>query len=139
MSRFENSTATLRFFGDDLDPETITAHLGCSCTRYARKGEVAIGSVTSNERIAKTGSWLLSASDQNPADIDLQISEILTQLTDDLEVWRELTKKYQANVFCGLFMATGNDGLELSATTLMLLGERCLEVWLDVYDQSDVP
>jgi len=137
MSHFETSTATLRLFGDELDPETITSRLGCSYTRCARKGEVTIGKVTGNERIAKTGSWLLSASDQKPANLDLQIAEILTQLTDDLEVWRELTKKYQANVFCGMFMATGNDGLELSATTLQSLGERGLEIWLDVYDHTD--
>ena len=137
MSHFETSTATLRFFGDDLDPEEITSRLGCTYTRCTRKGEVTIGKVTGNERIAKTGSWLLLVSDQEPANLDLQISEILARLTDDLEVWRDLTKKYQANVFCGMFMATGNDGLALSATTLLSLGERRLEIWLDVYDHTD--
>lgn len=137
MSHFETSTATLRFFGDDLDPEEITARLGRSCTRCARKGEVTISKDTGNQRVEKTGSWLLLVSDQKPENLDLQISEVLTHLTDDLEVWRELTEKYQANVFCGMFMATGNDGLSLSAATLQSLGERGLEIWLDVYDHTN--
>lgn len=133
MSGFENSTATLRFFGDDLDPDAITARLGCYPTHCARKGDVTTGRVTGLERSAKTGSWLLSASQQKPENLDLQISEILAQLTDDLEVWREMTEKYQSNLFCGLFMSTGNDAMSISPTTLLALGARGLEVWLDVY------
>jgi len=136
MSAFEHSTATLRFFGDDLDPDTISAKLGCYLARSARKGDAKISIKTGREYIAKTGSWLLSASEQIPTNLDRQISEIFTQLTVDLEVWKELTEKYQSNVFCGLFMATSNDGLSLSPETLMLLGERGLEVWFDVYDHS---
>lgn len=137
MSGFENSTATLRFFGDHLDPDAITARLGCYPTHSARKGDITIGRVTGLERPATTDSWLLSASQQIPENVDLQVSEILAQLTDDLDVWRELTEKYQSNLFCGLFMSTGNDGMSISPTTLLALGARGLAVWLDVYHPSN--
>ena len=137
MSGFESSTATLRFFGDELDPETITARLGCPPTRSARKGDVTIGRVTGREKVAKTGSWLLSALERKPENLDVQVKEILAQLTNDLGVWRELTDKYQSNLFCGMFMSTGNDGMSLPSTTLLALGNRGLEVWMDVYDCTE--
>lgn len=137
MSGFANSTATLRFFGDHLNPEEITASLGCSPTRSARKGDVSVGRVTGQERTAKTGSWLLSAQEQKPAKLDLQITEIFARLTTELDVWKMLTERYQSDVFCGLFMSTGNDGINLSSATLLALGIRGLEVCLDVYDHSE--
>lgn len=136
MSGFEGSTATLRFFGDHLDPEDITARLACPPTRCASKGDVRVGRVTGQERTAKTGSWLLSAQEQKPAKLEQQITEIFARLTTDLEVWRVLTETYQSDVFCGLFMSTGNDGINLSPATLLALGTRGLEVCLDVYDHS---
>ena len=79
----------------------------------------------------------MSALEQKPENLDVQIKEILAQLTNDLGVWRELTDKYQSNVFCGMFMSTGNDGISLASATLLALGNRGLEVWMDVYDHTE--
>ena len=72
-----------------------------------------------------------------PANLDLQIQELLAQVTSDLRVWGELTTKYATDLYCGLFMASSNDGVSLSATTLLALGSRGLEICLDVYDPSE--
>ena len=137
MSAFETSTATLRFFGDSLDPAEVTARLGCSPSDSARMGEVNVGKKTGQQKTAKTGRWLLSAPDKEPANLDLQIRELLSRVTSELPVWQDLTSRYSADVYCGMFMASGNDGVGLSATTLLALGSRGLDLNLDVYDPSD--
>jgi hypothetical protein len=38
------------------------------------------------------------------------------------------------DMFCGLFMKNENEGLSLSAESLAMLGERSIELSLDIYD-----
>jgi hypothetical protein len=87
-------------------------------------------------RIAKTGSWRLSAGRREPEDLEAQILEILGQLTQDLSVWESLSR-YQPDLFCGLFMGNTNDGLPLSAKVLLSLGQRGIALGLDIYDVGD--
>lgn len=87
-------------------------------------------------RIAKTGSWRFHATERVPGDLDAQVSEILDQLTPDLGVWASLSR-YEPDLFCGIFMASSNDGLPLSAKALLALGERGIALDLDIYDSSD--
>jgi len=58
-------------------------------------------------------------------------------LTEDLNVWREITGKYQADLFCGLFMRRGIEGLSLSAESLVALGSRGILMELDLYRGDD--
>jgi hypothetical protein len=43
MAVLSGSTASLRFFGDDLDPDELTKLLGCPPTKSASKGEEIVG------------------------------------------------------------------------------------------------
>ena len=58
---------------------------------------------------------------------------MLDGLTADLAVWQELTTRFRADVFCGLFMDESNEGQSLSPHTLKALGERNLMLDLDIY------
>ena len=136
MGAIDHSVATLRFFGDDLVPDEITALLGASPTESCRKCQELIGSKTGIVRITKTGSWRLSAARREPEDLEAQIVEILGQLTQDLSVWESLAN-YQPDLFCGLFMGSSNDGLTLSAKVLLSLGQRGIALGLDIYDVGD--
>ena len=136
MGVIDHSLATLRFFGDDLVPDEITGLLGANPTVSYRKDQELVGSKTGTVRIAKTGSWRLSAVRRKPEDIEAQIVEILGQLTQDLGVWESLSQ-YQPDLFCGLFMSSSNDGLPLSAKTLLSLGQRGIALALDIYDVGD--
>ena len=136
MGLFDHSAATLRFFGEDLVPDEISTLLGTSPTESCRKGQELIGSKTGTIRTAKTGSWRLKAARREPEDLDAQIFEILDQLTQDLTVWESLAR-FQPDLFCGLFMASSNDSLPLSAKTLLSLGQRGIALCLDVYDVGD--
>ncbi|WP_337243881.1 DUF4279 domain-containing protein [Luteimonas sp. gir] len=136
MGVINHSVATLRFFGDDLVPDQVTALLGAGPTVSYRKGEALIGSRTGIIRTAKTGSWRLSAARREPEDLDAQIMEIFGQLTQDLNAWESLSH-YEPDLFCGLFMGISNDGLPLSAKALLALGQRGVALGLDIYDAGD--
>ena len=81
--------------------------------------------------------WHLEAADQVPGDLDSQIEDLLGRLTSDLGVWREVTSTYRTDVFCGLFMDGSNEGLSLSPSSLAALGNRGIELGLDIYDGDD--
>lgn len=136
MAILSGSAASLRFLGDDLNPDELTKLLGCAPTKSERKGEKIAGKV-SGQRTARSGGWRLRAERREPGDFDTQISEILDQLTDDAHVWRDLTTRFRADVFCGLFMVEGNEGISLSRETLEKLAARGLTIDFDIYDSSD--
>lgn len=137
MSRAQWSTAVLRVFGDDLDPDEISALLGSRPSSFARKGErLAIGTA-GRVRILKTGRWSLNAVDSRPEGVEAQIFAILDRLTGDMDIWRSLSDRYQLDMFCGVFMDSGNDNLSLSSKALFALGQRGIELELDIYDPVD--
>ncbi|SNY65258.1 protein of unknown function [Stenotrophomonas sp. CC120223-11] len=110
MAAFDHSLVTLRFFGDDLLPEEVSALLGVTPTASHHKGQELKGSHSGAVRIARFGSWRLSAARREPEDLEAQIFEILDQLTDDLAVWQSLAR-FRPDLFCGLFMGSSNDGV----------------------------
>ena len=133
MAAIERSVATLRFFGDDLDPAEVTSLLGAEPNVAVRKGEEQVGSKTGTVRIAKTGSWRISATPREPEDLDSQIAEILGALTADPAAWSKLSR-YEPDLFCGMFMGSSNDGVTLSPGSLLELGRRGIRLNLDIYD-----
>ena len=137
MPSFERSRASLRVMGDSLIPEEISRLLGSEPTQAQRKGEEIIGASTGNVRIAKFGMWRLIAEPREPEDLGDQIDELLGRLTGDLEAWAEIRTTCRIDLFCGLFMGSGNDAVLLRPKHLLLLGERGIELDLDIYDSSN--
>jgi hypothetical protein len=135
MSALHESAASIGFYGDDLEPERITASLGAKPTVGVRKGGVWL---TGNgaERVAHTGSWRIVADRCEPADLDGQINDLLDKLSDDLPSWRSFAEEYRGRVFCGLFLASANEGITLRPDTLVRVGERGLLIDLDIYGKD---
>jgi hypothetical protein len=127
------SVATLRIRGDDLLPAEVSNLLRCAPTMSQTRGEVIVGNKTGIERIARTGMWSLHSVDQEPENLDGQIEEILAKVTSDIETWQALARRYRADLFCGLFMESGNEGLVISPASLVALGERGIELALGIY------
>jgi len=139
MAQLQRSAVCLRICGDDLVPEEITRLLGVAPSKACVKGEKIVGKKTGFVRIAKSGMWLLGVKPREPEDIDGQIHEILSQMTDDLAVWRGIAEKYKVDLFCGLFLKGSNEGLTLSPQSLAALGNRGIEMGLDVYSGQVEP
>ncbi len=136
MGVLDHSLVSLRFFGDDLVPDTLSAQLGASPTEASVKGQEILSRSSENVRIAKTGSWRLKAERREPEDLEAQIFELLDKLSGDMSVWVSLSC-YKPDLFCGIFMGSSNDGLPLSAKALLALGERGIALNLDIYNFED--
>jgi hypothetical protein len=132
MSELARSDVTLRFFGDDLIPEELTQMLGCTPTVGVRKDGTWL-TLRGAEKTARTGSWRLNAPRSLPGDLNGQISSLFAQLTTDLAVWEDLARRYRADLFCGLFLRDGNEGMILSVDTLTAISQRRLFVDFDIY------
>ncbi|MGY4396274.1 hypothetical protein ACVWZA_001447 [Sphingomonas sp. UYAg733] len=137
MGMLQKSAASLGFYGDDLDPGRITTALGAEPTVGVAKGGIWLTN-SGWEMVAHTGIWRIVAKRAEPADLDGQINRILASLTSDLSVWRPLADRYRGRFFCGLFLASGNEGLALEPRTLASIGERGLVLDLDIYGK-DLP
>jgi hypothetical protein len=131
------SSATLRITGDALDPTAISILLGHAPTVAHSKGEELVGKVSGTRRVAKFGIWRLEAGDRVPADLDAQIRELLSRLTADLAVWKHISSAYSVDLFCGLFLESGNEGISLSPWSLEQLAARRIEVGFDIYGSGE--
>ena len=136
MTELHKTAASLRFFGDDLDPDEITLRLGAKPTVGVRKGGTWRTSV-GVEKTASKGQWRMTVERRSPGDLDGQLEELFAPLTTDLAVWRDLSGRFQADVFCGLFLNEFNEGISLSPRTLEALGLRGLSLDMDVYGPGD--
>jgi len=133
MAALARSLATLRLFGDDLNPEEVSKLLCADPTWSARTGDVTPSNSPGGVRIARTGSWRLQAAESIPSDVNHQVVEILSQLTPDLDVWRSLVARFDVDLFCGWFLEKSNEGIFLSPNNLLALGERGIELDIDIY------
>jgi hypothetical protein len=132
MTQLHKTTASLIFVGDELDPEELTRLLGGTPTVGVRKGGVWLTS-RGREKTAARGRWSLDAECRSPGDLDAQVAELFAMLTPDLAVWKDLTRRFQAQVFCGVFLGDENEGMRLAPATLMAVGSRGLVLDLDIY------
>ncbi len=121
--------------GDDLGPDEVSRLLGAQPTSSQRKGDRRVTS-SGREIIKKSGGRRLSSGHSEPGDLNGQIRDLLSGLTSDLSIWRDLGERYECDVFCGLFMIESNEGETLEADVLLMLGERGLRLHLDIYDPS---
>jgi hypothetical protein len=99
MATIARSVATLRIIGD-LDPGEVTRLLGSSPSESQTKGEELRGK-SGHPRVAKFGAWRVHASETSPADLDVQVKEILSRLTSDLAAWKELSTRFDIDLFWG--------------------------------------
>ena len=136
MTTLHKTAASLRFFGDDLDPDEITGRLGGQPTVGARKGGTWLTSV-GVEKTAFQGQWRITVDRRSPGNLDGQVRELFAPLTTDLGVWKELSSRFQADVFCGLFMNEYHEGISLSPETLAAIGLRGLSLDMAIYGPED--
>jgi hypothetical protein len=136
MSALEITEAAVRVWGADFDPNDVSTLLGMQPSRSHHKSDIISGTAA-KVRIAKMGEWRLQAPSRFDGNLDAQIVALLSQLPDDLAIWREVSERYSADIFCGLFMQTFNDGLSLEASTFKMLADRKLKLKLDIYCSTE--
>lgn len=138
MTELTETAASLRFYGDDLDPDPITKALGAHPTVGVSKGGVWHTS-TGAPKVARYGFWMLHVPRRRPGDLDGQVIELLSQLTQDLSVWKDLTTRFNSNIFLGFFLREFNEGIGLKPETSLMVGQRGLLLNFDIYSGKDDP
>lgn len=137
MAQIQETKVTLRFGGDDLDPEELTDRLGATATSAAKKGSILL-SASGRERMARTGQWQLRVDAARPGEeLEGQLTRLFDQLTSDLRTWRELSERFDGNLFVGLFLGSTNEGVVIGSEMLAAISARGLELGLDIYCDSD--
>jgi hypothetical protein len=103
---------------------------------------VAIGELLGCPTDSKDArAWRLHAPPSEGADLDAQVAWLLSRVTADVEIWKNVTQEYRVDLFCGLFLERQNRGVTLSPQTLLNLGNRGIAFGFDIYgpnkDQAD--
>jgi hypothetical protein len=121
---------TLRISGGSLEPKEICDALGAQPSRAHRKGERISKSSAWD---APRGQWHLRATDQVPANVNIQVVEIFGKLTSDVSIWNRIATENKIDLIVGLFLTETNQGVELSTRSLALISERGVKLGLDIY------
>ena len=132
MAVVSKTALSLRFMGDELAPLELSRALRCEPDLGVAKGGIW-HTPRGTEQTARTGMWHKHVTKRSPGDLEAQLTELLALVTDDLGVWRQLTTRYRADVFCGLFLSSYNEGIELRPKFLSDLSARGLLLGLDIY------
>lgn len=136
MATVLQTIACLRFFGDDLDPDHVSQVLGAAATNAYRKGDV-MPSEKGMKMVAETGTWQLEADEEFSGELPEQITSLFATLTDDLTVWKNLSARFDGDIFIGLFMAGANEGFSLDPALLCAMAERGLVLEFDLYGAEE--
>lgn len=134
MATIGRVRASLRVFGDTLEPEEVSALLGHKPTRQHRKGDKIDGrGGAKRDAIEPTGAWILDSALSERIDVEEHVEVLLSSLSNDMDEWASLTDRFSASIHCGLFLDQYNEGFELSPRVAQGLSERGLVIAFDIY------
>ncbi len=133
MGTVRETAVSVRFGGDDLDPDEITKLLGTAPDAAHRRGDA----MPQGRGVWRSGLWSCQAPRVIPGDLDAQVARLFAMMTPDLSVWRDLCTRYRGDVFCGLFLEDSNEGIVLSTEAMRAIADRSLTLGLDIYHTGD--
>ncbi len=132
----DETSITLRFFGDELEPSEITEKLECQPTNAYKNGEIIPSKF--KPRVARKGTWLLQHGRNSVLNLEHQISDLFEQLPKDLEVWQDLTKRFESDIYCGAWLKGWNRDVYFSPRLLKQLSDRGLHLGMAIYCDCDI-
>jgi len=134
MAAIGRLRASLRVFGDVLEPAEVSALLGRPPTRQHRKGDKVAGKAGGNgDAVEPTGAWILDSTLSERSELEEHIEVLLASLSNDMDEWASLTHRFSASILCSLFLDQYNEGFELSPRISQALSERGLVIGFDIY------
>jgi hypothetical protein len=132
----ERARVWLRVLGDELDPSHISTLLGRAPTRARRKGDSVILR-SGHTRIARSGSWIVDFDPSPEVTVDEAISALLSTMTDDELIWRQITSAFKVDLVCDMFVRGANQGLVISPSVVQQIAKRNLTFGVDIFSQAD--
>ena len=128
----DKTSITLAIYGDDLIPEEISQLLGCEA-EYIRCGERRSPRASPYKRSA----WLLNHKGDSPITAEEIIREILSKISADSGIWKELSSRYDVQVRIAIHMENWNKGFDLSAETVQQIADLGAKMVFDIYAYVD--
>lgn len=125
----------LRIFGENLEPDEVSALLGCRPTESHHRGDPLPGDP--DHPAAETGSWLLAGEPDSDAEVESQVESLLGRLTADPDEWSSLTTRFSASLLCTLSPEQVDEGFEISPRLARSLAKRGLVIGFAVHDAGD--
>lgn len=120
----------LAIYGDDLDPDEVTAKLGVRPTRGHRRGDRR----RPDSLPFDAGAWLLERRGTQPVEPNRLLAELVAMLPlEDAEVWAELRSRFNVQLRWGLHMSGWNRGFQLSGETMGRISRVVDSVGFDIY------
>jgi hypothetical protein len=123
---------TLGIYGVDLDPDEISALLGCSPTHAHRRGDLRPRGVPPWPK----GAWLLSVEGKSPTEPEELLNQLLEKLPMDPAVWRNLRARFTVQLGFGLFLDAWNRGFDLSPATLERVSQLGASLDFNIYPEG---
>lgn len=125
-------SVTLALYGDALDPEYVTALVGCAPSGAHRKGEQKRpGSVP-----YRIGAWLLSEEGDAPLSIDDLLARLFARIPDDPRLWERLGSEFDLQLRVGLFLNEWNRGCDIAAEHIQRLATMKGRLMFDIYAEQ---
>ncbi len=124
------SRASLRIFGETLQPDQIGAALGLVATRSHIKGEPRS---KKHKAVWRESAWLLQSPLGDESDLVDHLKWLLDKLEPKLDVIMELSNEYKIDFFCGFASGNGQGGFTLDSLTLQRIAKFGIPVHLDLY------
>ena len=131
----DKTSVTLRFFGDELEPNELTEKLNFQPTYAHRKGDIVPNKF--KPHIVKTGTWLLAGEKEGERDLEKQILDLFEKLPGDLEIWKDLTKRFEADIYCGAWLKGWNRDVYFSPQVLKQISDKGLHLGMAIYCEGD--
>ena len=128
----DKTSITLAIYGDDLIPEEISQLLGYEA-KYIRRGERR----SPRASPYKKSAWLFNQKGEAPITAEEIIREILSKVSVDSGVWRELSLRYDVQVRIAIHMENWNKGFDLSAETIQQIADLGAKMVFDIYAYVD--
>ena len=123
----------LAVYGPDLDPEDVTARLGCQPTRAHRRGDTKRqGAIP-----FPSGAWFLETRDVVPSEPEHLVRRLLLRLPMDASVWESLSNEYQVPLRFGIHFSGWNNGFVLPSDLVITLATRRVTMSFDGYAYGD--
>ena len=122
-------SVSLGIYGEDLDPSDVTTRLGVEPTKSFRRGYRA--GPRSPE--LPHGAWLLSVRTANHADPGAAVGTLLSKLTADKDVWRQLNSQFSVQLRIAVHMEGWNKGFRIDAGSAAQLAIIGAELIFDIY------
>jgi hypothetical protein len=119
----------LAICGEELDPDAITAILGCAPTSSHRRGDRRGARSPGFE----TGAWLFQIRGAAPVSADDLVTDLLNQLPHDAATWATLAEAYDLQLRFGIHMEGWNRGFGLCAANVERIARMRVRLAFDIY------